>query len=368
LFSFSTSQLPYFPPSQLMDSISTLNSILEDAKTDLPKVNSLKELEKLHTLYLGRKGKISEQMKLMKDLPPEEKPEFGKTANIVKQQITSLIDSKQKEFQAAEDSKQIEKDKVDVTLPGIPQWSGGIHPLTQTCNEIIEIFKNLGFNVEEGNEIEDEWHNFDALNIPATHPARDSQDTFFVKSTPEIDKSDNRFVLRTHTSPVQIRVMQKEKPPVRFIAPGRVYRNETIDASHYTIFNQVEGLYVDEKVSFAELKGTLLDWAHAYYGPKVELRFRPSYFPFTEPSAEVDVTCTVCGGKGCSVCKQTGWVEILGSGMVNPNVFRAVGYDPESVTGFAFGMGIERIAMLKYQIDDIRLFYENDIRFLKQFA
>ena len=351
-----------------MDPISKLNSILEDAKTDLTNVSSLKALEDFKTIYLGRKGKVAEQMKLMKDLSPEEKPKFGKTANIVKQEITKLIDSRQKEFQEIEDFKKIEKDKIDVSLPGRSLWAGGIHPLTQTLNDIIEIFSKLGFAVEEGPEIEDEFHNFDALNIPSTHPARDSQDTFFVKSTPEKDKSDNRYVLRSQTSPVQVRVMQNEKPPVRFIAPGRVYRNETIDASHYTIFHQVEGLYVDKKVSFAELKGTLLAWAHTYYGSKVELRFRPSYFPFTEPSAEVDVTCTICGGKGCGVCKQTGWVEILGSGMVNQNVFRAVGYDPESVTGFAFGMGIERIAMLKYRIDDIRLLYENDIRFLKQFA
>ncbi len=351
-----------------MDPISILNSILEDAKTNLTDVSSLKALEDFKTVYLGRKGKVAEQMKLMKDLSPEEKPLFGKTANVVKQEITKLIDSRQKEFQEIEDFKKIEKDKIDVSLPGKALWTGGIHPITQTLNDIIEIFSKLGFAVEEGPEIEDEFHNFDALNIPATHPARDSQDTFFVKSTPEKDKSDNRYVLRSQTSPVQVRVMQNEKPPVRFIAPGRVYRNETIDASHYTIFHQIEGLYVDKNVSFAELKGTLLAWAHAYYGPKVELRFRPSYFPFTEPSAEVDVTCTICSGKGCGVCKQTGWVEILGSGMVNPNVFRAVGYDPETVTGFAFGMGIERIAMLKYRIDDIRLLYENDIRFLKQFA
>jgi len=351
-----------------MDPISILNSILEDAKTNLTDVSSLKSLEDFKTVYLGRKGKVAEQMKLMKTLSPEEKPLFGKTANVVKHEISKLIDAHQKEFQEIEDFKKIEKDKIDVSLPGRALWTGGVHPLTQTLNDIIDIFSKLGFAVEEGPEIEDEFHNFDALNIPSTHPARDSQDTFFVKSTPEKDKSDNRYVLRSQTSPVQVRVMQNEKPPVRFIAPGRVYRNETIDASHYTIFHQVEGLYVDKNVSFAELKGTLLAWAHAYYGPKVELRFRPSYFPFTEPSAEVDVTCTICGGKGCGVCKQTGWVEILGSGMVNQNVFRAVGYDPDAVTGFAFGMGIERIAMLKYRINDIRLLYENDIRFLKQFA
>jgi len=325
-------------------------------------------VNELHTRFLGRKGLVANVMSEMRNLSPEDKPKLGQKANEVKNFITKILEDKEKSLQQKEDEEKIKKDKIDVTLPGSPKKLGGLHPLTQTINEIIDIFVQLGFTVEEGKEIEDEWHTFDALNIPKSHPARDVQDTFFVKNTSEIDASDNQTVLRTHTSPVQIRVMQKSTPPLKFIAPGRVYRNETIDASHYSMFHQVEGLYVNENVTFAELKGTLLAWAHAYYGPEVDLRFRPSYFPFTEPSAEVDVTCTMCAGKGCSVCKQTGWVEILGAGMVHPNVFKSVGYDPEKVTGFAFGMGPERIAMLKHRIDDIRLFYENDTRFLKQFV
>ena len=345
-----------------------LDNIKSEAEVKIASINSLAELNELHTHFLGRKGLVAKVMAAMKDLPPEDKPKLGQKANEVKNFITKIIEEKENILQQKADEEKIKKDKIDVTLPGIKQKIGGLHPLTQTINEIIDIFVQLGFTVEEGREIEDEWHTFDALNIPKSHPARDVQDTFFVKASSEIDSSDNQTVLRTHTSPVQIRVMQKSEPPLKFIAPGRVYRNETIDASHYSMFHQVEGLYVNENVTFAELKGTLLAWAHAYYGPEVDLRFRPSYFPFTEPSAEVDVTCTMCGGKGCSVCKQTGWVEILGAGMVHPNVFKSVGYDPEKVSGFAFGMGPERIAMLKHRIDDIRLFYENDIRFLKQFV
>jgi phenylalanyl-tRNA synthetase alpha chain len=352
----------------ISDAHAHLQEILTEAKTAIEAASSLSGLNELDITYLGRKGKVVRQMKLMKDLPNEDKPAFGKIVNEVKQEIAGLIAARNEALTAREDEEKLKKDAIDVTLPGRPGRQGSIHPLTQTLQEINATFQQLGFAVEEGPEIEDEWHNFDALNIPASHPARDIQDTFFISSTEEVDLSDNRMILRTHTSPVQIRVMQREKPPVRFIAPGRVYRNERIDASHYTIFHQVEGLYVDKGVDFAQLKGTLLAFAHTYYGPDVDLRFRPGYFPFTEPSAEVDITCTVCSGSGCSVCKQTGWVEILGSGMVHPNVFRAVGYDPDEVTGFAFGMGVERIAMLKYGIDDIRLFYENDVRFLRQFG
>ncbi len=348
--------------------INQLDNISSEADKEISSINSLDQLNELHTKFLGRKGLVAKLMSAMRDLQPEDKPKLGQKANEVKSLITGILEKKEAELQANEDTEKIKKDKIDVSLPGTSQKTGGLHPLTQTINEIIDIFVQLGFAVEEGREIEDEWHTFDALNIPKSHPARDVQDTFFVKSSQEIDNSDNQNVLRTHTSPVQIRVMQNSTPPLKFIAPGRVYRNETIDASHYSMFHQVEGLYVNENVTFAELKGTLLSWAHAYYGPDVDLRFRPSYFPFTEPSAEVDVTCTMCAGKGCSVCKQTGWVEILGAGMVHPNVFKSVGYDPEKVSGFAFGMGPERIAMLKHRINDIRLFYENDTRFLKQFV
>ncbi|RLD10131.1 MAG: phenylalanine--tRNA ligase subunit alpha [Chlamydiae bacterium] len=348
--------------------INQLDRICKNAEEEISSAASLVQLSELHTKFLGRKGLVAQLMSEMRNLSQEEKPKLGQKANIVKNDISKILVKKEDELQANEDAEKIQSDKIDVSLPGTQQKAGGIHPLTQTINEIIDIFVQLGFTVEEGKEIEDEWHTFDALNIPKSHPARDVQDTFFVKSSPEIDVSENQTVLRTHTSPVQIRVMQNSVPPLKFIAPGRVYRNETIDASHYSMFHQVEGLYVNENVTFAELKGTLLAWAHAYYGPDVDLRFRPSYFPFTEPSAEVDVTCTMCGGKGCSVCKQTGWVEILGAGMVHPNVFKSVGYDPEKITGFAFGMGPERIAMLKHRINDIRLLYENDTRFLKQFV
>jgi phenylalanyl-tRNA synthetase alpha chain len=330
--------------------------------------DGLDALDELHTRYLGRKGAVARHMGLMQDLPPADRPALGKVANEVKTAIATALDERRACLQAAEDAHRRAADSVDVTLPGRPRWLGAAHPLSQTLGEILDIFLQLGFSVQEGPDIEDEWHNFEALNIPASHPARDAQDTFFVQCSPAVDASDNRWIMRTHTSPVQIRYMQTHQPPVRFIAPGRVFRNERIDASHYTIFYQVEGLYVDRNVSFAQLKGTLLAFAHAYYGPEIKLRFRPGYFPFTEPSAEVDILCTVCGGSGCSVCKQTGWVEILGSGMVHPNVLRAVGYDPEEVTGFAFGLGVDRIAMLKHGIDDIRLFYENDVRFLKQFV
>jgi phenylalanyl-tRNA synthetase alpha chain len=345
-----------------------LRRIGAEAASAIAAAESLEALDELHTRYLGRKGAIAGQMALMKDLPAAVRPALGKVANEVKGAVSDALGARQAALQAARDAARRAADNVDVSLPGRPHWLGVAHPLSQTLRETVDIFLQLGFSVQEGPDIEDEWHNFEALNIPASHPARDAQDTFFVRCSPEADASDNRYVMRTHTSPVQIRYMLAHQPPVRFIAPGRVYRNERIDASHYTIFYQVEGLYVDRGVSFAQLKGTLLAFAHAYYGPDIKLRFRPGYFPFTEPSAEVDVLCTVCGGDGCSVCKQTGWVEILGSGMVHPNVLRAVGYDPDEVSGYAFGLGIDRIAMLKHGIDDIRLLYENDVRFLQQFV
>ncbi len=350
----------------MLDTIAgQLDAMRAEAQAAIAAAASLPALDELQTLYLGRKGRVALCMNAMKDLPPDQRPLLGKVANEAKQHIAALADARRTALTVDADARTLDADRVDVSLPGRPAWIGGMHPVSHTLREISAIFRELGFGVEEGPDVEDEWHNFDALNIPSSHPARDVQDTFFVRGAADVD---NGAILRTHTSPVQIRVMQRSKPPLRFIAPGRVYRNERIDASHYTIFHQVEGLYVDESVSFAQLKGTLLEFARRYYGPKVSLRFRPGYFPFTEPSAEVDVTCTVCAGKGCSVCKQSGWVEILGSGMVHPNVFRSVGYDPSSVTGFAFGMGVERIAILKYSIDDIRLFFENDTRFLSQFA
>lgn len=344
-----------------------LDALKGEAEKAIGAAATTQDLAALDVQYLGRKGSLAGYMSRMKDLSPEEKPAFGQLVNTVKSALSAALSDRRVSLLAAEDRAKLQKDGLDVTLPGRSLATGSLHPVSAALREISGIFLRLGFTIEEGPDVEDEWHNFDALNIPDTHPARDAQDTFFVKSTPEVDASENMILMRTHTSPVQARVLESQKPPIRFIAPGRVYRNERIDASHYTIFHQVEGMYVDRNVTFAQLKGTLLDFARIYYGPKASIRLRPGFFPFTEPSAEVDITCTVCGGKGCSVCKGTGWVEVLGAGMVHPNVFRAAHLDPEEYSGFAFGLGVERLAMLKYGIDDIRLFYENDIRFLEQF-
>lgn len=322
---------------------------------EIESVKDEKQLEEFRIKYLGRRGIIQTLFDKLKEIPREEKPTVGKFLNDLKELAQAKFEDKKREI---ESSKRKVKRLIDLTIPGRFKYTGRKHPLTQTLEEIEKIFVGMGFEVASGPEIEDDYHNFEALNIPPEHPARDMQDTFFIKEN---------IILRTHTSPVQIRVMESKQPPVRIIAPGRVYRNEAISARSYCLFHQVEGLYVDEGVSFAELKGTLLSFAKQMFGSDVKLRFRPSFFPFTEPSAEVDVSCFICGGKGCRVCKYGGWLEILGCGMVDPNVFRFVGYDSEKYTGYAFGMGVERIAMLKYGIDDIRLFYENDFRFLDQF-
>ncbi len=332
---------------------------IEDVKAkfleELQTLKDEKDLEEFRVKYLGRRGIIQSLFDKLKEIPREEKPAVGKILNEFKELAQEKFNEKKKEI---ESKKEKVKTLVDLTIPGRFKYTGRKHPLTQTLEEIKKIFISMGFEVASGPEIEDDYHNFEALNIPPEHPARDMQDTFFIKEN---------IILRTHTSPVQIRVMESKQPPVRIIAPGRVYRNEAISARSYCLFHQVEGLYVDEGVSFAELKGTLLAFAKQMFGSNVKLRFRPSFFPFTEPSAEVDVSCFICGGKGCKVCKYGGWLEILGCGMVDPNVFKFVGYDSEKYTGYAFGMGVERIAMLKYGIDDIRLFYENDFRFLEQF-
>ncbi len=322
---------------------------------EIESVKDEKQLEEFRVKYLGRRGIIQTLFDKLKEIPREEKPTVGKFLNDLKELAQAKFEDKKREI---ESGKRKVKRLIDLTIPGRFKYTGRKHPLTQTLEEIEKIFVGMGFEVASGPEIEDDYHNFEALNIPPEHPARDMQDTFFIKEN---------IILRTHTSPVQIRVMESKQPPVRIIAPGRVYRNEAISARSYCLFHQVEGLYVDEGVSFAELKGTLLSFAKQMFGSDVKLRFRPSFFPFTEPSAEVDVSCFICGGKGCRVCKYGGWLEILGCGMVDPNVFRFVGYDSEKYTGYAFGMGVERIAMLKYGIDDIRLFYENDFRFLDQF-
>lgn len=318
-------------------------------------VNSLSELEHLRITYLGRNGIITKLFDQLKTVSNEDKPAFGKLLNNLRSETTELFNQKKSVLESGQSDNFSD---IDLTLPGKTIKLGSRHILSQTMFEIKSIFKGLGFSVYDGPELESDYYNFEALNFPADHPARDMQDTFFVSE---------QFVLRTHTTPVQIRIMEKEQPPIRAIMPGRVYRNEAISARSYCMFHQVDGIYVDTDVSFAELKGTLVSFAKQFYGEELKYRFRPSFFPFTEPSAEMDITCYICKGKGCRVCKHTGWLEILGCGMVDPNVFNYVNYDSEKYTGYAFGMGIERIAMLKYGIDDIRIFFENDLRFLKQF-
>jgi len=328
----------------------------------LEEINSFKaatqeQAEEFRIKFLSKKGLVPGLFSEMKNIPPEARKDMGQVLN----QLKNKAQEKVTELKNAFDQKD-EKgaSSADLTLPANFIELGSRHPITIVRNEIINIFSRIGFTVSEGPEIESDWYNFTALNFPEEHPARDMQDTFFIEKDPDI-------LLRTHTSSVQIRVMEKEKPPIRAIFPGRVFRNEAISARAHCIFHQIEGLYIDENVSFADLKQTLFYFATELYGADTKIRFRPSFFPFTEPSAEMDISCFICGGKGCKVCKHTGWVEILGCGMVDPNVLENCNIDSEKYTGFAFGMGIERVAMLKYQINDIRLFFENDIRFLKQF-
>jgi phenylalanyl-tRNA synthetase alpha chain len=314
------------------------------------------DLEQFRIQYLGKKGKMNDLFAAFKEVPNEQKKDFGQALNQLKKAIQDKLEEGKKSF--SDDAEQ--SSGLDLSRPVSEGQLGSRHPLSLVRNEIVEIFKRIGFTLSEGPEIEDDWHNFTALNLPDEHPARDMQDTFFIQQNPDI-------LLRTHTSSVQVRFMENNKPPIRTLSPGRVYRNEAISARAHCIFHQVEGLYIDKDVSFADLKQTLLYFAKEMFGDKTEIRLRPSYFPFTEPSAEVDVSCNICSGKGCNVCKYTGYLEILGCGMVDPNVLKNCGIDPEVYTGLAFGMGIERIAMLKYQVKDLRLFFENDVRFLNQF-
>ena len=332
-----------------------IDSVLEDFKKDSSAVIDLKILEEIRIKYLGKNGLVTNLFEELKSVPKEEKPSLGKSLNSLRDQITSKITELKQNL-----TLQLEKEKsyVDLSLPGRHKQLGSTHLLTQTLNEIKSIFRSLGFSSIEGPELESDYYNFEALNFPKDHPARDMQDTFFISKD---------FVLRTHTTPVQVRIMEKHQPPVRAIMPGRVYRNEAVSSRSYCMFHQVDGIYVDTDVTFAELKGTLVAFAKQFYMEDLKYRFRPSFFPFTEPSAEMDITCYLCHGKGCKVCKYSGWLEILGCGMVDPNVFKMVGYDPEKYSGYAFGMGIERTAMLKYGITDIRIFFDNDFRFLKQF-
>ena len=339
---------------QLLQQIEAFRKEIES----YPALN-VQDVESFRIKYLGTKGIIKNLMSEMKQVPAEQKKEFGQVMNDFK----LLAENKLEELKGnVIDSRLPTPDSgLDITLPGDPLQPGSRHPVSLVRNRIISIFQRLGFAVAEGPEIEDDWHNFSALNIAADHPARDMQDTFYISQNPD-------WLLRTHTSNVQIREMQNGKLPIRIICPGRVYRNETISARSHCFFHQVEGLYIDEHVSFADLKQTLYFFAQEMYGKDVKIRFRPSYFPFTEPSAEMDISCFICSGKGCRVCKQSGWVEILGCGMVHPNVLENCNIDSNKYTGFAFGMGVERPAMLKYGINDIRLFSENDVRFLKQFT
>jgi len=334
--------------------------LTEQLKGDVKNVSSAGDVEQLRVEYLGRKGllsKASQNFKLIEE--PDDRRFYGRGFSEFKKFATSVIEELQAKYQ---DEKRI--DKVDLTLPGRRDFSGGLHPLTQVLEEIIDIFRGMGFTVETGPEAETVYYNFDALNTPHWHPARDLTDTFYL-DIPGDDKLN--WLLRTETSPVQIRVMERKRPPIRIIAPGRTYRKDKPDATHSPVFMQVEGLYVDRGVTFADLKGTVVAFYRALFGPETDARFRPHFFPFTEPSAEVDVSCLFCRGEGCRVCKGSGWLEMGGSGMVDPNVLEGVGIDPEVYSGWAFGLGIERIAMLKFGIEDIRLFYENDIRFLEQF-
>ena len=339
-----------------------IKKIIEDALTEIAQASGAGELEQARVKYLGRKGLIAEILKEMASVPAGDRPKIGKLANEAKAAISLKVQEKSGSLGKGA----LESESIDVTLPGIRPEIGYAHPIIKTINEINEIFIGLGFRVAESPEVETEFYNFQALNIPLEHPSRDVFDTFYVDS-PEHTKAGTRRLLRSHTSTAQIRIMEKEKPPLQVISSGRVFRPDAVDASHSFMFHQTEGFMIDKDIKFSDLKGVLTQFARDMFGPKIRMRFRPHFFPFTEPSAEVDISCIICGGKGCSVCGKKGWLEILGAGMINPKVYEAVGYSVKKWTGFAFGLGIERIAMLKYGIDDIRLFFENDMRFLKQF-
>jgi phenylalanyl-tRNA synthetase alpha chain len=332
-----------------------LEKIEQEVSEAIRTVSDTTEISALKARYLGRKGIVTGLLRKISSLPPQERPETGKLANEVKRKLEEAFKN---DLQTLDSNRgEAVSDALDVTLPGRPLASGRVHPITQITQTVCEVFQRLGFEIVEGPDVELDYYNFEALNIPRDHPARDMQDTFYI--------SEN-IVLRTHTSPIQVRIMESQPPPVRIIAPGKAYRVDS-DVSHTPMFHQVEGLMVQENISFGDLKGILTTFAHHIFDEETSLRFRPSFFPFTEPSAEVDIRCVICRGVGCRVCSHTGWLEVLGAGMVHPAVFEMVGYDTDRYTGFAFGMGIERIAMLKYGIEDIRKFYENDLRFLEQF-
>jgi phenylalanyl-tRNA synthetase alpha chain len=336
-----------------------VEAILEGAAAEVAAARSSADLEQVRVRVLGRAGELTALLRSLGSLPAADRPRIGQEANQAKSRIEASIALRLEALRALEHAEALRTERLDLTLPGRRVAPGPVHPITRVQDEIIEVFEGLGFSVAEGPEVETDYYNFAALNFPDDHPARDMQDTFHVAGG---------ALLRTHTSPVQIRTMKAQRPPVRVICPGRVYRHDVVDMTHSPVFHQVEGLAVDRRVTMADLKATLELFARQMFGPRSRLRFRPSFFPFTEPSAEADVLCFKCGGDGCRFCKHSGWLEILGSGMVHPNVLRNVGYDPEEVTGWAFGMGVERVALLKYEIDDIRLLFDNDLRFLQQFG
>jgi len=338
-----------------------IEAIRAQIDADIQRINSTQTLEAFRVKYLGRKGALAQLTGSIPTLPVEQRASFGQQINALKHRIAALINEKEKLFSAG--VAQAADSSIDIGMPGIVQALGRLHPITQVIDEICAVFTRMGFSVVEGPEIESEYNNFTGLNIPLEHPSRDAFDTFYINRKPKEESS----LLRSHTSPVQIRAMKARKPPLAVVVPGRVYRPDAVDASHSFMFHQVEGFMVDEDIKFSDLKGVLEAFAKAIFGRDIKMRFRPHFFPFTEPSAEVDISCFICKGKGCSVCGRKGWLEVLGSGMIHPNVFKHVGYNPNKYTGFAFGMGVERIAMLKYGINDIRLFFENDLRFLKQF-
>jgi phenylalanyl-tRNA synthetase alpha chain len=335
-----------------------MNHVVEQAQAAIDNAPDLASLDRARVEYLGKKGLLTQQLKELGKLPAEQRPHAGQAINQAKQLLLERIEQRREALQRSAEQQRLASERVDVSLPGRGRRAGGEHPVTRALERIEALFAGLGFEVAEGPEIEDDYHNFEALNIPPHHPARAMHDTFYF---------DDRTVLRTHTSPVQIRVMEHRGPPLRIIAPGRVYRRDS-DLTHTPMFHQVEGLMVDERISFADLKGTLQEFLSRFFERDLALRLRPSYFPFTEPSAEADIRCVMCGGSGCRVCSHTGWLEVLGCGMVHPNVFAHVKVDTERFTGFAFGMGVERLAMLRYGVNDLRLFFENDLRFLRQFG
>lgn len=335
----------------------TLNHLHTEALAAVRNAQTPQELEELRVRYLGKKGDITAQLKSLGALDPQDRPAAGARINEVKTAVSDAINERKARLAEESLTAQLASERIDVTQPGRRQANGGLHPITQTLRRMDEFFTNIGYDVAEGPEIEDDYHNFEALNIPSHHPARAMHDTFYF---------DANTLLRTHTSPVQVRTMEHQQPPIRVICPGRVYRCDS-DLTHTPMFHQMEGLYIDKHVSFADLKGTVEEFLRVFFEKELAVRFRPSYFPFTEPSAEVDIECVMCGGEGCRVCSHTGWLEVMGCGMVHPNVLKASNVDPSEYRGFAFGMGVERLAMLRYGVNDLRLFFENDLKFLRQF-